>query len=114
MTLTLLIIIFDILAAVAIVGVFKIFQYVVALAKDQAVTNGYLKELWMYYNDAAKEQADTNAKLDEMSAFLKLTFSKDFAKKVEDVIHIKENIPETVKVLCDDGKMHDLPVDVGW
>lgn len=89
----------------------KMITHLGAMAKEQAITNDYLKDLWMYYNTAAKEQADTNTKLDELTAFMKLTFNKDFAKKVEDVLRIKEDIPKTVMTLCDDGKYHDLPID---
>ena len=74
----------------------------------------YLKDVWVYFNLASKEQADTNLKLDEMLAFLKITFNKNFAEKLEDVIRAKEGLPPTVKVLCDDGKEHELPEDIGF
>ena len=74
----------------------------------------YLKDVWVYFNLASKEQADTNLKLDELLAFLKITFNKNFAEKLEDVIRAKEGLPPTVKVLCDDGKEHELPEDIGF
>ncbi len=72
------------------------------------------KDNWIFYDTMRGEYEDTNRKLDEMLAFMKLTFNKDFAKKVEDVIRIKENIPTTVKIRCDDGLEHELPVDHGF
>ncbi len=74
----------------------------------------YQKDAWIVSANLDAELSDANKKADEILAFLKLTFNKDFAKKVEDVIHIRENIPATVKVLCDDGKYHDLPEDRGF
>ena len=89
----------------------KLNLYLSALAKEQADTNAQLKDLWMYYETAGKEQADTNKKLDELIVLFRGTFSKEFKDKFEDFVKIKENIPQTVKVLCDDGKYHDLPID---
>lgn len=92
----------------------KISEYTFKLCGEQAVTNGYLKDLWLYYENAAKEQVDTNKKLDELVALFRTTFTEKYAAKLDDVINIKKNMPETVKVLCDDGKYHDLPVDEGF
>ncbi len=74
----------------------------------------YQKDAWIVSSNLHAELSDANKKAEEIMAFLKLTFNKDFAKKVEDVIHIKEGMPPTVKVLCDDGKYHDLPEDRGF
>lgn len=84
------------------------------ILKEQRAATTSLSNLWIYYSNAEKEQIDTNKKLDEVYAFLKLTFNKDFAKKIEDVMRIKENVPNTVKVRCDDGEEHELAVDDGF
>jgi hypothetical protein len=72
------------------------------------------KDAWVSFTNLQAEMSDANKRSAEILAFLKLTFNKDFAKKVEDVIRIKENTPPTVKILCDDGKWHDLPEDRGF
>jgi hypothetical protein len=57
---------------------------------------------------------DNNAKMAEMVSFFKVTFNKDFAAKIEDIVRIKENAPATVRRLCDDGEYHEVPIDKGW
>ena len=73
-----------------------------------------LKDHWIFYDNMRGEYEETNKKMDDVLSFLKLTFNKDFAKKVEDVINIKENIPQTVRRMCDDGEYHEVPIDHGW
>ena len=74
----------------------------------------FQKDSWVSFANLHAEMSDVNKQIKEIHAFLKLTFNKKFADKVEDMIHIKENIPATVRVLCDDNKWHDLPEDKGF
>lgn len=74
----------------------------------------FQKDSWISFTNLHAELSDMNKQIKEVQAFLKLTFNKKFADKVEDMIHIKENILSTVKVLCDDGKYHELPEDRGF
>jgi hypothetical protein len=74
----------------------------------------FQKDSWISFTNLHAELSDMNKQIKEVQAFLKLTFNKKFADKVEDMMHIKENIPSTVRVLCDDNKWHDLPEDKGF
>lgn len=69
---------------------------------------------WMASESALHEVQITNRSFDALLAFLKVTFSEDFAQEVLDIAKIKERIPATVKRICDDGEEHEVKVDAGF
>jgi len=71
-------------------------------------------DAWVFYDNLRGEAEETNKKLDELIAFFKLTFNKEFAQRVEDIIKIKNGTPATTEIIGMDGKPYVVPVDIGW
>ena len=69
---------------------------------------------WLDSETAAIASKETNEKLDEILAFMKTTFNKEFASKVEDLIRMDHGRPSTMRKICDDGEVHEVPIDLGW
>ena len=94
-------IIFDIswLVLLAVIAVYSVKSY---------------KSRWLDSETAAIASKETNEKLDAILAFMKTTFNKEFAAKVEDLIRMENPKGQTMRRLCDDGETHEVPIDPGW
>ena len=71
-------------------------------------------DAWIFYDNLRGEAEDMNKKLTELNAFMKLTFNKKFAERVEDIIKIKNGTPATTEIIGMDGKPYVVPVDQGY
>lgn len=72
------------------------------------------RDSWIFYDNIFDELRTTNKKSDEVLAFLKLTFNRNFAQKIEDVMRIKSGAPQTIRRVCADGEEHEVPIDAGF
>jgi hypothetical protein len=73
-----------------------------------------ISKTWVL-GELIKEEVDkSNRNWETLFAQWKLTFDREFAKRMEDIIKGKyESIP-TVKMVCDDGVERELPIEQGW
>jgi hypothetical protein len=94
----------EVVPIVLLAGIAWYAHKLVELKKKEWISNEYMRG----------EAESLNRKLVEIHDFLKLTFNKDFAAKVEDIIKIKESTPATTKRMCDDGQYHEVAIDHGW
>jgi len=69
---------------------------------------------WIFYDNILSEAQTTNRKLDELFAFLNLTFKEGFAKRVEEIVKGKYDAIPMTKIIGDDGNSYDVPIDHGF
>jgi hypothetical protein len=73
-----------------------------------------VSKYWILGEQVNEELRRNNANWETLFSQWKLTFDREFAKRIEDIIKGKyESIP-TVKMVCDDGVERELPIEQGW